>query len=69
MLKTLFAPYNSSRPVSLAFFAPGGGDGGPCSPLVTARIIDRGDLRRADGQVVHYGVLMLVLAFLSWPAA
>ena len=67
MLKTLFAPLQEfKRDTGLAaLFAALEVVMEVLLPLVTARIIDRGISAGQMDQVVRYGVLMLVLAFLS----
>ena len=67
MLKTLFAPLQEfKRDTGLAaLFTALEVVMEVLLPLVTARIIDRGISAGQMDQVVRYGVLMLVLAFLS----
>ena len=67
MLKTLFAPLQEFKQAAglAALFAALEVVMEVLLPLVTARIIDRGISAGQMDQVVRYGVLMLVLAFLS----
>ena len=67
MLKTLFAPLQEFKRAAglAALFAALEVVMEVLLPLVTARIIDRGISAGQMDQVVRYGVLMLVLAFLS----
>ena len=67
MLKTLFAPLQEFKRAAglAALFAALEVVMEVLLPLVTARIIDRGISAGQMDQVGRYGVLMLVLAFLS----